>query len=118
MQSLEESLRMVNDDGRPQDWPGIHCVNALLMGKPLEGTWFDRTRNSPPAPLGGVRSAEVRHGGDLTLDPLPCWKHLTDTERRSRVRELIAEIEREAAARREETGIPSLGADAILAQDP
>jgi REP element-mobilizing transposase RayT len=29
---------------RPQDWPGVHCVDALLSGQPMEGTWFDRTR--------------------------------------------------------------------------
>jgi hypothetical protein len=54
----------------------------------------------------------------LTLGPLPCWKDLTDKERYSRVAALVAEIERQAAARREKTGRPSLGVDAILAQDP
>ncbi len=29
---------------RPQDWPGVHCVTALLTGEPIEGTWFDRTK--------------------------------------------------------------------------
>lgn len=29
---------------RPQDWPGVHCVDALLTGRLLEGTWFDRTQ--------------------------------------------------------------------------
>ncbi len=29
---------------RPQDWPGVHSVTALLTGEPIEGTWFDRTR--------------------------------------------------------------------------
>ncbi|HEV7666879.1 MAG TPA: hypothetical protein VGS22_00020 [Thermoanaerobaculia bacterium] len=29
---------------RPQDWPGVHCVTALLTGQPIEGSWFDRTR--------------------------------------------------------------------------
>lgn len=28
---------------RPQQWPGVHCAQALLDGSPLEGTWFDRT---------------------------------------------------------------------------
>ncbi len=31
---------------------------------------------------------------------------------------MVAEIEAQAATRREQTGIPSLGPDAILAQDP
>ena len=29
---------------RPQDWPGVHCVTALVSGQPIEGTWFDRTK--------------------------------------------------------------------------
>ncbi|HSK79155.1 MAG TPA: transposase [Thermoanaerobaculia bacterium] len=29
---------------RPQDWPGAHSVDALLTGEPLEGLWFDRTK--------------------------------------------------------------------------
>jgi hypothetical protein len=29
---------------RPRDWPGVHCVRALLEGEVLEGLWFDRTQ--------------------------------------------------------------------------
>src|SRR5688572_5363502 len=29
---------------RPQDWPGVHGVRALLDGGPLRGYWFDRTK--------------------------------------------------------------------------
>ena len=29
---------------RPQDWPGVHCVTSLLTGEPIDGTWFDRTK--------------------------------------------------------------------------
>jgi hypothetical protein len=29
---------------RLQDWPGVHCVQALMEGKTLEGWWFDRTQ--------------------------------------------------------------------------
>lgn len=25
------------------EWPSVHCVEALLEGKPLTGYWFDRT---------------------------------------------------------------------------
>jgi hypothetical protein len=34
---------------RPQDWPGVHAIEALLTGLPVEGTWYDRTRESMPA---------------------------------------------------------------------
>ncbi len=29
---------------RQSEWPGVHCVTALLTGEPIEGTWFDRTK--------------------------------------------------------------------------
>ena len=29
---------------RPQEWPGAHSVTALLTGEPLEGLWFNRTK--------------------------------------------------------------------------
>ena len=28
----------------PGDWPGVHSAKALATGEPLEGHWFDRTR--------------------------------------------------------------------------
>ena len=43
---------------RPQDWPGVHCVDALLSGLPLEGTWFDRTKEY----------AARQRGEDVPLD--------------------------------------------------
>src|SRR5437868_9439865 len=27
-----------------RDWPGVHCVRAFLDEEPLEGLWFDRTK--------------------------------------------------------------------------
>jgi hypothetical protein len=37
----------------------------------------------------------------LTLSPLPCWKHLSAESRRRLVTDLVAEIEAEAALRRQ-----------------
>jgi hypothetical protein len=57
---------------RPQDWPGVHCVDALLSGQPLEGTWFDRTREFVARNRGehfGPRQYATREV--LELDPLP-----------------------------------------------
>ncbi len=54
----------------------------------------------------------------MTLDPLPCWQHLSPDEQRRRVACLVQEIEAEAAAERKRTGKPVLGVAAILAQDP
>src|SRR4029077_9338154 len=30
--------------GRLADWPGVHAAVALLDGRPVQGTWFDRTQ--------------------------------------------------------------------------
>jgi hypothetical protein len=26
------------------EWPGVHCLKALLKGEPLTGHWFNRSR--------------------------------------------------------------------------
>jgi REP element-mobilizing transposase RayT len=104
---------------RPQEWPGLHCVQTLTEGKVLEGLWFDRTQEY----------AACRRGEDfsrlqyatreiLTLDPLPCWRGLTEEQRQSRATALVEDIEAEAAARRKKTGVKPLGPAAILTQDP
>ena len=52
------------------------------------------------------------------LAPLPRWKHLSPEKRQELAAALVAEIEAEAADRRERTGVPALGPAAILAQSP
>jgi hypothetical protein len=52
----------------------------------------------------------------LILSPLPCWKHLSSEQYRSRVAELVQQIETEAAAERERTGIHPPGLSAIRSQ--
>jgi REP element-mobilizing transposase RayT len=121
-----ERLRYVLSHGckeglveRPQDWPGVHCVQALTEGKALEGWWFDRTqeylarrRKEDFGPF-QYATREI-----LELDPLPAWEHLPPEQRQKRVAALVSEIEGEAAARRERTGAQPLGPAAILAQNP
>jgi hypothetical protein len=104
---------------RPRDWPGVHAVRALLEGEILEGLWFDRTREYMARRRGETfdrlqfATREV-----LELDPLPCWKHLPEEERRRRTASLVDGIEAEATARRKRTGARPLGPAAVLAQDP
>ena|SRR6185295_7404990 len=102
----------------PQDWPGVHAVRAMLGEEELKGYWFDRTKEYA-ARHRREKFDRLKYATQetLTLDPLPCWKHLADEERQRRVAALVAEIEKQAAARREETGNASLGADAILRQE-
>jgi len=54
----------------------------------------------------------------LTLSPLPCWKHLSEETRRRLVADLVADIESEAAVRREQTGSQVLGVSAVRGQHP
>ncbi len=103
----------------PRLWPGLHCVDALIDGKLLEGIWYDR-------------SAEYeadRHDQDvdprafiaeysLELEPLPCWRHLPAVDYRQRVAEMVHDIEVETARRIFLTGKVPLGAEAIRQQPP
>jgi REP element-mobilizing transposase RayT len=104
---------------RPQDWPGVHCVQALLSGESIEGLWFDRTRESK-AQRRGQEADPLRFATPetLTLAPLPCWSHLTAEIYRRRVAELVAQIEAEASAHRRATGIEPPGPAAVRGQNP
>jgi hypothetical protein len=104
---------------RLRDWPGVHCVEALTEGKVLEGWWFDRTQEYLARRRGesfGTYQYATRE--TLELAPLPSWKHLPPEKRQQLAVALVAEIEAEAAERRERTGVQALGRAAILAQSP
>jgi hypothetical protein len=104
---------------RPQDWPGVHAVRALLEGEVLEGLWFDRTQEYA-ARRRGEKFEPLQYATRevLELDPLPCWKHLPEEQRRARAAALVEDIESEVAARRKRTGAKPLGVAAVLAQNP
>jgi REP-associated tyrosine transposase len=104
---------------RPRDWPGVHCVRALLEGEVLEGLWFDRTQEYAARRRGeDFEPLQYATREVLELDPLPCWKHLTEEQRRARTAALVEDIESEVAARRKRTDAKPLGVAAVLAQNP
>jgi REP element-mobilizing transposase RayT len=71
---------------RPRDWPGVHAVRALLEGEVLEGLWFDRTQEYATRRRGEkFEPLQYATREVLELDPLPCWKDLTEEQRRVRV---------------------------------
>jgi hypothetical protein len=121
-----ERLRYVLANGtkeglveRPGDWPGVHAVRALLGEEVLQGIWIDRTQQYAARRRRKEHDAErFTTNETLTLDPLPCWKHLDKEVIRARIASLVADIEAEAAAHREKTGTPVLGPAAILSQHP
>jgi hypothetical protein len=99
-----------------KDWPGVHCAQALLTGETVQGYWYDETQ-AYAARRRGEEFDRMRFE-TLTLSPLPCWKHLSEEKRRKLVANLIAEIEAEAAVRRQRTGNQVLGASAVRGQHP
>jgi hypothetical protein len=95
------------------------CSVPLLEGEALEGLWFDRTQEYLARRRGKkFDPLEYATREVLELDPLPCWKHLTEEQRRARIAALVEDIETEAAARRKRTGAKPLGVAAVLAQNP
>jgi hypothetical protein len=105
---------------RVQEWPGVHCGHPLLTGESVvEGTWFDRRmeynarlRGKEPEPREFTRTEQV------VLSQLPCWKHQTPEEYRTRIAELVREIEETAEVARRESMIKPVGVDGIRAQNP
>jgi hypothetical protein len=104
---------------RIEEWPGVHAAPALLSGGPLEGVWYDRTKEYL-SKIKGKKTDPDRFAETetLTLVPLPCWKHLSPEAYQARIASLIQKIEEDAAAQRQATGRPPLGADVILRQEP
>jgi hypothetical protein len=101
------------------EWPGAHSAHSLATGEPCMGIWFDRHQEW----LARARGENAPRDGfatfhDLTLAPLPCWRHLPPQQHQHRVAALIADIERETAERHHAEGGKPLGVAGILRQDP
>ncbi len=104
---------------RTRDWPGVHCVRALLDGEPLKGYWFNRSQEYAARRRGKTfERYDYATEETVELSPLPCWQDLSDKTYQEHVASLVKQIEEEAAAERARTGKPVLGVAAILAQDP
>jgi hypothetical protein len=104
---------------RVADWPGPNFLSALLTGAPAVGTWFDRTAECKARMRGlefGVRDFATDER--VVLTPIPCWQNLTREQHARAVQALVDSIDSDAAAEREATGRPCLGAAAILRQSP
>jgi len=104
---------------RPRDWPGAHCVEALLEGLPLRGLWFDRTQEyAARARREEFDRFAYASPETIRLEPLPCWQHLPSETLRSRVAELVLQIETETADRHAKKATRPMGVSAVLAQNP
>ena len=102
---------------KPIEWPGPHSIHALLEGATIHGTWFDRTAEYEARRKGVDCSvSDFSYQETVTLTPLPCWAPWSEVRRRQAIADLLAAIERDAAAQR--NGRPPLGRSAILRQEP
>lgn len=103
----------------PEEWPGVQTLTALLTGRPLQGTWFDRSRECEARRQGrefGVR--DFASTEELHLTPLPCWSEMGADDRVLKLRQLVALVEREVLSRQGETGRRPKGARWVERQDP
>ena len=115
---LENSVKE-NLVARPRDWPGVHSVQALLEGRPMEGVWYDRTALYEARCRGErVELEAFAEPETVTLSPLPCWQGLPLEEIRELLVGLIETIEQENDARRRAGGQGVLGVKAIRRRHP
>lgn len=104
---------------RPQDWPGVQCAKALLVGDDLSGTWLDRSREDDLRRRGrDVSHQDIAEEVEVPLAPLPCWSHLSAEDYRERIKDLVTRIELQAREQHLEEGTRPRGARWVLEQDP
>ncbi len=101
----------------PLQWPGIHAARQLVHGEPLEGAWFNRSKEW------AARNRQQEYGTydfatrySIRFAQLPSLRHLKPEEYEDRVAELIREIEDEFEKKRD--GNPVAGVEKVLSQNP
>ncbi|MEM7353614.1 MAG: hypothetical protein AAF657_22645 [Acidobacteriota bacterium] len=101
----------------PFKWPGVHSATPLVHGEPLEGFWFNRSKEWSAKNRGlDVSRYDFATRYLVTLAPLPAFRNLTPEEYRRQIAELIREIESEEAERRQ--GNEVAGIERVLSQNP
>lgn len=106
---------------RPQDWPGVHCVDELVQGSRVVrgGEWRDQTAEYEARRRGRkVGRLEFVESEEIFLSPLPSLEVQTPEQRRRLVQRLVKEIEHEARQRHEREGTAPLGVERVKRQDP
>lgn len=102
----------------PREWPGLSCLDQLLGEAAVRFPFFHWARRWKDGRL-------VEGGGDrfdrrwietetLELSPLPAWRDLSPAQRRRRVEDMVAEIERCGREKHPEVK----GVAAILQEEP
>ncbi len=101
----------------PVQWPGVHAAKALVHGEPLEGYWWNRSKEwaakNRRQDFGRYDFATRYLVG---FAPLPAFRHLSPEEYQDLVAGLIREIEEEGERKRD--GNSAAGIEKILSQNP
>jgi hypothetical protein len=105
---------------RPEHWPGINCAQALCEGRPLVGTWYDRTSLYAHREVlqEDVTDEDFAEEVRLWFSPLPCWEKYSPERHCREVHHLVEDIVISTSRDRQSKGTSVLGADAVLRQDP
>lgn len=118
-----------------RDWPGVHCIDALLGGPQLVGRWRDRSaeyeinrrherRNERARAAGRAvserapRHHQVVREYPIELVPLPHWSGLRPGQLRARVAAILHNDDRLTQERHQRCGTRPLGVRRILATSP
>ena len=99
------------------DWPGVHAARSLVHGEPLEGYWFNRSKEWAARNRGrefGRYDYATRYL--VHFAQLPAFRDLTPEAYQDRVAELIEEIREEGEKERD--GSPVAGVAKILSLNP
>lgn len=100
-------------------WPGPHCASSLVSGMPAKGLWIDRSRQfAANRRVSETDSDDHSVLYELTLDPLPCWRHYKPVDYCRRVAELLLDLETKARRELRRKGNRPLGIRQILKQHP
>ena len=104
---------------KPGDWPGANSVGALTVGSPLNGLWFDRTKEYE-ARVRCERHHRTRFASrvGIQLTPLPCWADLSVEQQRRRAREVVARVEEDTRKHHTHSGSRPPGPVSVLSQHP
>jgi hypothetical protein len=111
---------------RSRHWPGVSSLNleygqTVVVDKPKFGLWSGRAAHADRrASKLSKRSAHANRSvlpdqAELVLDRPPVMLHLSDTELRQHIRELLAQRERELDAERASRKIRVVGRRRVIA---
>jgi hypothetical protein len=101
----------------PGEWPGVHCADSLATGEPLEGYWFNRSKEWAARNRGlTVERYDYATRYLVDFSPLPAFRHLDPEEYREKIKDEIVRIEKKYE--RERDGNPVAGVEKILVQNP